>query len=254
MIAAWKSVDVSYGECYAMMLMDESIFEKLFSPMQDGKSTWHLFSSNQTEICHTGSAEYTDPDLLISKSNNGSTFRNGNDHSVCAFSRTMVSPPWTIVREISMEEYEQVIRRIRGTIFLISTLVLLIALAIYRLWLKKFMHQFNQLLKGIIRMGEGQLQPTESAPYTIGEFEIMQQEIDRTSLALNDQMETIRRMERKQMEQENLRKEKERLAKELVTARQIQRSVLPQMRGTSIRPFAEETILSRFIKTNMVSS
>ena len=49
MIAAWKSVDVRYGECYGMLLIDETIFEKLFAPMQDGKSTWHLFTADQTE-------------------------------------------------------------------------------------------------------------------------------------------------------------------------------------------------------------
>ena len=78
-------------------------------------------------------------------------------------------------------------------------------------------------------MGKGELQPVESAPYTISEFETMQQEIDRTSLALNNQMETIRRMERERMEAENLIKEQERIVKELSTARQIQSSVLPHI-------------------------
>ena len=119
--------------------------------------------------------------------------------------------------------------QVRTGIFIVSVLILLIALAIYRLWLKKFMLQFNTLLSGIIRMGEGELQPVESAPYTISEFETMQEEIDRTCLALNNQMETIRRMERERMEQENMIKEQERIVKELSTARQIQSSVLPHI-------------------------
>ena len=45
MIAAWKSVHVSYGECYAMMLMDESVFENLFASLQDGKSACRLSMS-----------------------------------------------------------------------------------------------------------------------------------------------------------------------------------------------------------------
>lgn len=229
MIAAWKSMDVSYGECYVMMLMDESVYEELFTPMQDGKSTWHLFTSNLAEIYHTGEDACKAPDRLISASNSQKIYRDEDGHSFCAFSRTLSSPDWTIVREVSMEDYEQVVHRVRGIICLVGTVVLLIALGIYRLWLKKFMLQFNLLLKGIIRMGEGELQPIESAPFTIGEFEIMQQEIDRTSLALNHQMDTIRRMEREQMEQENLLKEQERLAKELITARQIQSSVLPHI-------------------------
>lgn len=229
MIAAWKTVDVSYGELYAMMLMDESIFAKLFDALQDGKSSWYLFTADQTEIYHTGTDACTDPDRLISQSNSGKVFKNEDGNPVCAFSMTMNSPDWTIVREVSMENYEQVIRRVRITIVLIAGVVFLIALAFYRLWLKKFMRQFNSLLNGIVRMGEGELEPIEAKPFSIGEFEIMQQEIDRTSLALNHQMDTIRRMERERMEQENMIKEQERIVKELSTARQIQRSVLPHI-------------------------
>ena len=231
MIAAWKSVDVNYGECYVMVLMDETIFEKLFETMQDGKSTWHLFTAEQTEIYHTGQDEdaCSNPERLISESNSETVFNDENGNPVSAFSMTMKSPSWTLVREVPMENYEQVIRRVRGAICLIAIVVLLIALAIYRLWLKGFMRQFNLLLKGIIRMGEGELEPMASVPYTIQEFETMQQEIDRTSLALNQQMDTIRRMERKQMEQENMIKEQERIVKELSTARQIQKSVLPHI-------------------------
>lgn len=39
MIAAWRSVSASYGECYALMLMDETIFDGLFAAPQDGQST-----------------------------------------------------------------------------------------------------------------------------------------------------------------------------------------------------------------------
>ena len=229
MIAAWKSVDVNYGECYVMVLMDETIFEKLFETMQDGKSTWHLFTAEQTEIYHTGQDACSNPERLISESNSETVFNDENGNPVSAFSMTMKSPSWTLVREVPMENYEQVIRRVRSAICLIAVVVLLIALTIYRLWLKGFMRQFNLLLKGIIRMGEGELEPMASVPYTIQEFETMQQEIDRTSLALNQQMDTIRRMEREQMEQENMIKEQERIVKELSTARQIQKSVLPHI-------------------------
>ena len=229
MIAAWKSVDVSYGVCYAMLLMDESIFGDLFSTMQDGKSTWHLFTSDLAEIYHTGSETCSNPERLISESNSGTIFHDEKGHSVCSFSMTMSSPDWTIVREVSMEDYEQLIRRVRSTICVIGTVVLLIALALYRLWLKGFMRQFNLLLNGIIRMGEGDLAPAASDPFDINEFEIMQEEINRTSTALNQQMDTIRQMERERMEQENMIKEQEQLVKELRTARQIQRSVLPHI-------------------------
>ena len=229
MIAAWKSIDANYGECYVMVLMDESIFEKLFTAMEDGKSTWHLFTADQTEIYHTGQNACPNPGRLISESNSDTVFQDENGNPKSAFSMTMTSPDWTLVREVSMGDYDQVIRRVRSTIFLIAIVVLLIALAIYRLWLKKFMLQFNALLKGINRMGEGKLDPVPSAPFTIGEFETMQQEIDRTSRALNQQMDTIRQMEREKMEQENMIRQQQQILKELRTARQIQKSVLPHI-------------------------
>ena len=246
MVASWKSVDVRYGSCYGLLLMDESIFEKIFSPMQDGKSTWHLFTADQTEICHSGQNECLNPVKLISESNSGTVFDNEEGIPVCTFSATMTSPDWTVVREVSMEGNEHVIHRVRTTVFLLAGVIFLIALGLYRLWLRKFMHQFNTLLKGITRMGEGELQPIESAPFTIGEFETMQQEIDRTSLALTRQMDTIRRMEREQMEQENMIKAQEQLVKELSTARQIQKSVLPHI----FPPFPERKEIDLFASMN----
>ena len=141
MIAAWRSVNVNYGDLFALMLMDESIFENLFSTIEDDESTWHL---------------------LISESNSGEIFYDENGRSFCAFSRTMTSPEWTLVREVSMESYERVIRGVRRSVAVVAGAVFLIAMAIYRFWLKKFMGQFNTLLNGIVRMGEGELEPIAS--------------------------------------------------------------------------------------------
>ena len=229
MIAAWKSVDASYGECFAMLLLDESVFERIFASLQDGKSTWHLFAEDQAEIYHTGQDTCLSPDRLISESNSGTIIRDENDHPVCAFSTTMASPAWTVARVVSMENYEEVIHGVRRSVGVLAAIVFLIALAIYELWLKRFMQQFRSLLKGIIRMGKGDLQPVASDSFSIGEFETMQQEINRTSIALNQQMDTIRRMEREQMEQEQEKKEKERIAQELSMAKEIQESALPHV-------------------------
>ena len=235
MIAAWKTVDVSYGDLYALMLMDDTIFEKQFSALQDENSTWHLFTAENAEIFHTGEDPCADPGRLIGESNSGTVFRNENGEPVSAFSMRMTSPDWTLVREVSMADSEQVVRRTRSTVMILAAVIFLIALAIYRSWHRGFMRQFNSLLNGIIRMGQGELEPTRSEPYTIGEFETMQREIDRTSLALNEQMETIRRMEREQMEQENRRREQEAIIRELRMAREIQKNALPH----TFPPFPE---------------
>ena len=237
MISAWKSVDVSYGECYALMLMDESIFDRLFAALQDVNSTWHLFTADQTEIYHTGQDTHLNPERLISESNKGTIFLDENGRYICAFSMTMTSPPWTLVREVTMENYEKVIHGVRNSIAVLAVLVFLVALGIYEIWLKKFMNQFRTLLNGIVRMGRGELEPIASASFTTTEFETMHQEIDRTSIALNQQMDTIRRMERERVEQENKIKEQERIAEELALAREIQRSALPMI----FPPFPERT-------------
>ncbi len=229
MIAAWQNMDVDYGACYGMMLVDESVFEDLFAEMQDEDSIWHVFTADQTEFYHTGPNACADPEKLLKESNSGSIFESESGIPVSVFSRTMESPDWTLVREVSMEGYEQVISDVRRTVALVGAVILLIALGIYELWLSKFMQQFNSLKQGIIRMGEGELEPTDSASYTIGEFETMQGEIDRTCIALGNQMDTIREMERERIEQENMLKERDRVLQELNTAREIQRSVLPHI-------------------------
>ena len=235
MIAAWKSVDVRYGELYALMLMDDSIFARLFSTLQDGESTWHLFTADQAEVYHSGEDVCTDSVRLISESNTGTVFRKENGEAATAFSATMPSTEWTLVREVSMENSIQVVSRVRSTVFIVAVVVFVIALALYRSWLKRFMEQFNTLLSGIKSMGQGDLEPIASGPFSIGEFETMHQEIDRTSQALHEQMNTIRRMERERMEQENRIKEQERLVEELHTAREIQMSALPH----TFPPFPE---------------
>jgi serine phosphatase RsbU (regulator of sigma subunit) len=228
MIAAWKSVHVSYGECYAMMLMDASIFEGLFTALQDGKSSWYLFTEDQAEICHMGPDECPDPERLISESNTGKIFRDENGVPALAFSTSMEAPAWTLVRKVSMESYEQFVGGVTRSIALFSGAVLLIAVVVYELWMRRFLRQFDSLQKGIVRMGQGDLESTAFEPTSIDEFQTMQREINRTRMALNDQMDTIRRMEREQMEQENRRKEQERIEQELKMAREIQASALPQ--------------------------
>ena len=228
MIAGWKSVNVSYGECYSMILMDESVFDDLFAALQDGKSSWHLFTEDRTEIYHTGQDACLDPDLLISESNSGEIFHDENGLPVCTFSMQMSSPAWTLVRKVSMENYERVIGGVRASVIALGGIILLVALILYEAWLRRFLRQFSSLLKGIVRMGKGDLESTAFESTSIEEFKQMQREINRTSAALSRQMDTIRRMEREQMALENERKEQERIARELNMARDIQASALPQ--------------------------
>ena len=229
MIAAWKSVDVSYGECYALMVMDGAVLERQLEALQDGKSIWRLFTADRVEFYHSGPDACPDPERLIGESNSGAVFYDENGRPFCAFSKKMTSPAWTLVREVSMEDYEQVVRHVRRVVWLTAGAVLLVGLALYRLWLKRFMRQFDSLLSGIKRIGQGNLEPFAFVPTSIDEFRTMQGEIHRTSQALREQMDTIRRMERDRMELEAKRKEQEMIVRELSTARQIQESMLPHI-------------------------
>ena len=242
MIAAWKSVSVSYGECYAMMLMDESIFEGLFASLQDGKSSWYLFTEDQAEICHIGRDMCMDPGRLISESNSGNIFLDDNDIPACAFSTTMEAPAWTLVRKVSMESYERTTRGVVRSIAILGGLILLVTLTAYELWMRRFLRQFYSLLKGIVRMGEGDMESAAFERTSIDEFQTMQREINRTRVALNDQMDTIRRMERERMELENKRKEQERIEEELRMATEIQANALPQI----FPPFPERSEFDLF--------
>lgn len=228
-IAAWKTVDVRYGECYAMLLLDEAVFDEQFATFQDGKSTWHLFTADHAEIYHMGEDACQNPERLISESNSGRILYDENNRPFCTFSTTISSPGWVLVREVSMENYERVVRSVRRAVALIAGVVFLIALVLYNLWLKGFMRQFRSLLNGIIRMGKGDLESASFEATTIDEFQQMQQEINRTRMALSQQMDTIRRMEREQMALENQKKEQARMAQELSMAREIQSNALPHI-------------------------
>jgi sigma-B regulation protein RsbU (phosphoserine phosphatase) len=110
------------------------------------------------------------------------------------------------------------------------------------LWLKRFTAQFQSLLQAIVRMGQGELDTATFERTSIAEFKQMQHEINRTRLALSQQMDTIRRMEREQMEMENRKKEQERIAEELSMAREIQANALPSV----FPPFPERTEFSLY--------
>ena len=242
MIAAWKSVDIHYGECCALLLMDESIFTSLFSPLQDGNSSWHLFTEDQIEIAHTGEDAFLNPEQIIHKSNTGKIYNNENGLPVCSFSVTLDSPAWTLVREVSMQNYMQTVSGFRRQTAILGSVLLLLVLFVYELWQRRFLRQFNSVLKGIVRMGKGDLESASFEPTSIEEFRQMQGEINRTRQALIHQMDTIRRMEREQMEMENERKEQERIAQELSLAREIQASALPM----NFPPFPDRTEFDLF--------
>ena len=127
-----------------------------------------------------------------------------------------------------MEGYEQLVSGVSVSMTLLGGAVLLMVVVVYQLWLKRFMRQFQSLLNGIVRMGEGDLESATFELTSIAEYRQMQKEINRTGVALGEQMETIRRMEREQMEQENANRKQERIARELEMARDIQASALPQ--------------------------
>ena len=113
MIAAWKTMSVSYGECYEMMLMDESVFDELFTGLQDGKSTWHLFTERSDGDLPYGGGCMPGSGTAHQRKQQGTILTDQNGQSVCAFSMAMTSPDWTLVRKVSMENWMQVVRRVR---------------------------------------------------------------------------------------------------------------------------------------------
>ena len=201
-IAAWKSVSVSYGECYALMLMDEGIFQDMFRLMNDENSAIHLFTADKSEFFSSDYRTSLSPETLLSKKNHGRIIKNGEDGSVCLFAGSLGNPDWTMVREVSMNDYEESIRKITRMVWLLSGAVFVFAIGCYLIWLKRFMRSFDMLKTGIIRLGNGEFVPMEDKPFSVEEFESMRQEMNKTGLSLARHMETIRRMEREQLELE----------------------------------------------------
>lgn len=201
-IAAWKSVSVSYGECYTLMLMDEGIFQDMFRLMKDDNSALHLFTADKKEFFRSGYKTSLSPGVLLSEKNNGRIIKSGEGGSVCVFAGELANPDWTLVREVSMDSYEKSIREIRRMVWLLSGAVFALALGCYLIWLKRFMRSFDTLKTGIIRLGNGEFVPMEDKPFSVEEFESMRQEMNKTGLSLAQYMETIRRMEREQLELE----------------------------------------------------
>lgn len=226
MIAAWRAVDVRFGECCVLMLIDHDAFDRLFSALEDENSTWRIFAADYRELYHTGAEACKDPEQLISEGSSEKIFIDESGRSLTAYSMAMSSPEWMLVREVSMEESHKIIRMVRLTVIILAGLIFLIALAIYGFWLRKFTQQYRKLLSGITRMGQERA-PLSGTSFFTTEFGFMQQEIDRTSIALHDQMDMIRKMEREQAELENQKKEQEMIQRELGTAKQIQESMLP---------------------------
>ena len=50
---------------------------------------------------------------------------------------TMDSPAWTVVREVSMENYEKVVRYVRRTVTVVAFGIFVIVMVIYLEWLKR---------------------------------------------------------------------------------------------------------------------
>lgn len=202
MAATWKFVGVEAGECHALMLMDDAFFRDRFKLLDDGSSVLHLFSADGVEFFRLGGDSGLELQTLISEHSNARIFKNELNQSWCVFTMPLAASGWTLSREVSMAEYQHTIRRLQAYVWMLAGAVLAGGLIFYLFWLRRFMHGFNALESGIVRLGQGEITPMKGATFQIREFAGMGRELDKTSVALNEQMDTIRRMERERLELE----------------------------------------------------
>ena len=202
MIAAWRNSSVQSGECFTLMLMDDTAFANIFSLPDDGQSAIHLFTAEGEEFFRRGEESGLDPHMLLSPENNGKILKNGQNVSWCVFTMPVAASGWTLAREVSMTEHEQMIRRLQGLVISVAGVLLAVGFAFYLIWLKRVMRSFNKLKEGITRVGQGELTPMADASFRTEELENMGRELDRASISLNQKMDTIRRMEREKVELE----------------------------------------------------
>ena len=202
MIAAWRNSSVKSGECFTLMLMDDTVFANILSLPDDGQSAIHLFTAGGEEFFRQGRESGLDSSALLSPENNGKILKNEQSESWCVFTMPLASSGWTLAREASMAEHEQMIRCLQALVISAAGVLLAVGFAFYLIWLKRVMRSFNQLKEGITRVGQGDLTPMANASFRTEELENMGRELDRASISLNQKMDTIRRMEREKAELE----------------------------------------------------
>ena len=202
MIAAWRNSSVQSGDCFMLMLMDDTVFANALSLPDDGQSAIHLFTAEGEEFFRWGGESGLDSSALLSPENNGKILKNEQNESWCVFTMPVASSGWTLGREVPMAEHEQMVRRLHGLVFSVAGVLLAVGLMFYLLWLGRVMHSFNKLKEGIIRVGQGELTPMANVSFQTEELENMGRELDKASIFLNQKMDTIRRMEREKAELE----------------------------------------------------
>lgn len=202
MAAAWKFVSVEAGECYALMLMDDAVFKDMFSLLDDGNSALHLFTADGAEFFRQGGDSGLDPQTLVSEQSNGRVFKNDQNQSWCVFTMPLDVSGWTLAREVPMAEYERIIRRIQLCVWMIAGFIFAGGVVVYLFLLRRFMRGVNTLRSAIACLGQGDIAPVAGARFQSREFAIMGRELDKASVALKEQMDTIRRMERERLELE----------------------------------------------------
>ena len=202
MAATWKFVSVEAGECYALMLMDDAVFKDMFSLLDDGNSALHLFTADGAEFFRQGGNSGLEPQTLVSEQSNGRVFKNDQNQSWCVFTMPLAASGWTLTREVPMAEYERITRRIQLYVWMLAGFIFAGGVVVYLFFLRRFMQGVNTLRSDIARLGRGDIAPVAGARFQSREFAIMGRELDRTSVALNEQMDTIRRVERERLELE----------------------------------------------------
>lgn len=202
MAAAWKFVSVEAGECYALMLMDNAVFRDMFSLLDDGSSALHLFTADGAEFFRQGGDSGLETQTLVSEQSNGRVFKNGQNQSWCVFTMPLAASGWTLAREVPMAEYQRVIRRTQIYVWMLAGFIFAGGVVVYLFLLRRFMRGVNTLRSAIARLGRGDVAPVAGARFQSREFAVMGRELDKAGVALNEQMDTIRRMERERMERE----------------------------------------------------
>ena len=202
MAVTWRSVSVKAGECYALMLMDESVFKELLTLLPDARSTVHVFSESGEAFFRMGSDSGLGTEVLLAEGSSGRIVRNDQGQAYGIFSMPMNDSGWTLVREVSMEDSMKTIRKLQRMVWMLAFAALFVMLGIYCLWLRSFMRSFNDLKNDIIRLGQGNLEPVSDETTSIEEFDSIRRELNNTGRLLGQHMETIRRMEREKLEQE----------------------------------------------------
>lgn len=204
MISAKRMFSVRYGTGYILTLIDASVFNEYMMLVTDNESRVYLLKQDGTLITSAGTEKAVSAEslpLLNSEPGEGRIVEVGGETFYTA-AMAVPDTDWYLLRETPMAYYEQSVREIQRTVWLVAGLVFTLATVFYLIWQRRLLKAFDQLKAAIVATGEGRLGTGITKKIFIREFEEVNEAFNKMNQALQNVIEQKVQIESRQLETE----------------------------------------------------